>query len=45
MSAMMHLTVDSELRFRLRDETAEPLVFSPRVDWATFKEPNIAHAF
>ena len=41
----LRLTVDSELRFGLRDETAEPLVFSPQVDWATFEEPNITHAF
>ena len=41
----LRLTVDSELRFRVRDETAEPLVFSPQVDWTTFQEPNITHAF
>ncbi len=41
----LRLTVDSELRFRLRDDKAEPLVFSPQVDWATFEEPNITHAF
>jgi hypothetical protein len=41
----LRLTVDSELRFRLPDETAEPLVFSPQVNWATFEEPNITHAF
>jgi hypothetical protein len=41
----LRLTVDRELRFRLRDETADPLVFSPQVDWATFEEPNITHAF
>jgi len=44
-SRPLRLTVDSELRFRLRDETATPLVFSPQVDWATFEEPNITHAF
>jgi hypothetical protein len=41
----LHLTVDSELRFQLRDQTAAPLVFSPQVDWSTFEEPNITHAF
>ncbi|MCG6927773.1 MAG: hypothetical protein LJF30_21015 [Acidobacteria bacterium] len=41
----MHLTADSELRFRVHDPTAHPLVFSPQVDWATFEEPNITHAF
>ena len=41
----MRLTVDSELRFRVHDAGAEPLVFSPQVDWATFEEQNITHAF
>ena len=41
----LRLTVDSELRVRAHDEAAEPLVFSPQVDWATFREPNITHAF
>ena len=39
------LTADSELRLRVHDERAKPLVFSPQVDWATFQEPNITHAF
>ncbi len=24
---------------------AEPLVFSPQVDWSTFTEPSIIHAY
>jgi hypothetical protein len=41
----MRLTVDSELRSRVHDAAAAPLVFSPQVDWSTFEEPNITHAF
>lgn len=41
----IRLTVDSELHFRPHDVASEPLVFSPQVDWATFEEPNITHAF
>ena len=41
----MHLTANSELRFRVHDGPVEPLVFSPQVDWATFEEQNITHAF
>ena len=41
----VRLTVDSELRFRVHDDGAEPLVFSPQVDWPRFEEPNITHAF
>jgi hypothetical protein len=41
----LHLAVDSELRFRVHDDGAEPLAFSPQVNWPTFEEPNITHAF
>jgi hypothetical protein len=41
----LRLTVDSELRFQVHDDDAEPLVFSPQIDWPTFEEPNITHAF
>ena len=41
----MALTVDSELGSTVHDAAASPLVFSPQVDWATFEEPNITHAF
>ena len=41
----MRLSADSDLRFRVHDAAAEPLVFSPQVDWARFEEPNITHAF
>jgi hypothetical protein len=41
----MHIEVDSELRYRIHDEGAEPLVFSPHIDWTTFSEPNIIHAY
>ena len=41
----MQLTVDSNLRYQVHNETAQPLVFEPNVDWATFTEPNIIRAF
>ena len=41
----LRLTVDHELRFQVHEEAAQPLVFSPQVNWATFQEPNITHAF
>lgn len=37
----MTLSVDSELQFRVAERDAQPLVFEPRVDWSTFREPNI----
>ncbi len=41
----LRLRVDSELRWSLADSDAEPLVFEPEVDWETFSEPNITHAY
>jgi hypothetical protein len=41
----MQIEVDSELRYRVKDEEAEPLVFQPLIDWQTFTEPNIIDAY
>jgi hypothetical protein len=37
--------VDSELKHQTRQGGAKPLVFSPQIDWNTFTEPNIIHAY
>jgi hypothetical protein len=39
------LEVDSELKYRLEDETIQPLVFLPGVDWSTFSQPNIIDGY
>jgi hypothetical protein len=41
----MQIEVDSKLRCQVKDEGAKPLVFMPDVDWGTFREPNIIHAY
>jgi len=41
----MHIDLDSELKYRVRQKDARPLVFEPKVDWETFEEPNIIHAY
>ena len=41
----MHIDLDSELKYRVRENDARPLMFEPRVDWDTFEEPNILHAY
>ncbi len=41
----MRITVDSELWYSVPDDAADPLVFEPHVDWETFHEPNIIHAY
>jgi hypothetical protein len=42
-----HLTIrlDSKMNFQITPEEAEPLVFSPQIDWASFSEPNIIRSF
>jgi len=42
---LMRIEVDSELRCRVGEEGAEPLVFQPHINWAAFTEPNIIHAY
>ena len=37
----LHISVDSDLKYRVVDKDASPLVFEPRVDWETFTKPNI----
>jgi hypothetical protein len=44
-SQPLGMTIDSDLRYRVDQKDAEPLVFQPLIDWATFAEPHIIHAF
>lgn len=41
----MHIDIDSELKYRVRENGARPLVFEPNVDWDQFDESNILHAY
>jgi hypothetical protein len=41
----MRILVDSELGYHVNDEEAAPLVFEPHINWETFAEPNIIHAY
>jgi len=41
----MRIEMGSELKYRVADEEAEPLVFVPHVNWVTFTEPNIIDAY
>ena len=43
----LSITIDSDLRYQVQnaDEGAEPLVFEPLIDWATFTEDTIIDAF
>ena len=41
----MQLTVDNELHYQVQTAGADPLVFEPQLNWETFTEPNIIHAY
>jgi hypothetical protein len=41
----MQIEIDSELRYRVEVEGAEPLVFIPLVNFEKLKDPSIIDAF
>lgn len=41
----MDIEVDSDMKVRVHEQKAQPLVFLPQVDWTAFSEPNIIHAY
>ena len=41
----MTISIDSDTKFSVCEDEAEPLVFMPQVDWETFAEPNIIDAY
>jgi hypothetical protein len=41
----MEMVIDSNLDYQVKNEGATPLIFGPSIDWATFSEPNIIHAY
>ena len=41
----MRLVVGSDLKHQIVEGGARLLLFEPEVDWATFAEPNITHAY
>ncbi len=41
----LHLTIGSDLRWQPGEGDAQPLVFSPTVDWSRFRKPVIIHDY
>ena len=41
----LHLTLDSELRWSVKEDDASPLLFVPDVDWKHFNAPNIIDGY
>jgi len=44
-SQPLHITLDSELKYHVNNEGAEPLVFEPHVNWQEFTDPSIINAY
>ena len=41
----IHIEIDSELRYRVVEDGAEPLVYVPLIDLHTLDEPSIIDSF
>ena len=41
----MHIEIDSELNYRVREQGADPMVFVPDVDFRKLADPSITDAF
>jgi hypothetical protein len=41
----LQIEVDSQLKYRVQPEAAQPLVFTPQIDWQAFHDPNIIDAY
>jgi hypothetical protein len=41
----MHIEIDSELNYNIREEGADPIVFVPAVSLYELKEPSIIESF
>jgi len=41
----MHIEIDSQLNYRVREQGADPMVFVPDVDFRKLAEPSITDAF
>ena len=41
----LHILVDEQLHWRVRDPKANPRVFLPHIDWPSFRGPNIINDY
>ncbi len=41
----LHILVDEQLRWRVRERDANPRVFLPQIDWASFRGRNIIDVY
>ncbi len=43
--APLHLSIDSDLRYTIAEKDAQPMVFTPMVDFGKLEDPSIIDAF
>jgi hypothetical protein len=41
----MHITIDSDLNYQVKEHGCEPIVFAPDVDFSRLEDRCIIHAF
>jgi hypothetical protein len=41
----MHIEIDSDLNYRVKEEGANPIVFAPEVDLYELEDPSIIEVF
>jgi hypothetical protein len=44
-SRPLHIEIDSELKYRVLDDGANPIVYLPMVDFEELEDPSIIDAF
>ncbi len=44
-SEPMHITIDSDLNYRVKEDGCDPIVFVPDVDFSKLEDKCIIHAF
>jgi hypothetical protein len=42
---LLHLTVNSDLKWSVREQDVAPLLFEPEVDWTHFRDATIIDAY
>ena len=41
----MRIVIGSDLKYQVFGGSRRPMLFEPEIDWTTFDEPNITHAY
>ena len=44
-SRSMHIEIDSDLNYSVKEEGADPVIFIPEIDFKELEDPSIIEAF